>query len=238
MSDTVLQLRDIEKHYAGPSGKVGAVAGVSLSLSPRDFVAVQGPSGCGKSTLLLASGGLLAPDSGTVSVAGKDLYAMPTDERARFRAARIGFVFQQFHLIPYLDVLDNVLAPTMALPMADGRRKALGLIERFGLGHRLHHVPAALSTGERQRAALARALLHDPPLLLADEPTGNLDEANGDAVLAHLAEFAKAGGAVLLVTHDPKAARHATRTILMMDGRSLPDEVRQTPPREIRPSHM
>lgn len=219
MSDPVLQIQNLKKTYAGPSGAVGAVADISLSVAGGEFVAIHGPSGCGKSTLLLASGGLLAPDSGRVSVAGKDLYAMSGDERARHRAARIGFVFQQFHLIPYLDVLDNVVAPTMALPMADGKRKAHELISRFGLDQRIHHVPAALSTGERQRVALARALLHDPPLLLADEPTGNLDEANGETVLAYLAEFAAAGGAVLLVTHDPKAARHASRTVLMRDGR-------------------
>ena len=219
MSDPVLQIQDVKKTYAGPSGMVAAVADMSLALVKGEFVAIQGPSGCGKSTLLLAAGGLLAPDSGKVSVAGKDLYAMSGDDRARHRAAKIGFVFQQFHLIPYLDVLDNVIAPAMALPIADGRKKAHELISRFGLDHRLHHVPAALSTGERQRVALARALLHDPPLLLADEPTGNLDEANGEAVLSHLATFAAGGGAVLLVTHDPKAARHASRTILMNDGR-------------------
>lgn len=219
MNDPVLQIQNLAKAYAGPAGKVGAVDDVSLSLAKGDFVAIQGPSGCGKSTLLLAAGGLLAPTSGTVTVAGQALYSLSADERAKFRAAKIGFVFQQFHLIPYLDVIDNVLAPTIALRMSDGREKAKALIERFGLGHRLHHVPAALSTGERQRVALARALLHDPPLLLADEPTGNLDEANGEAVLAHLAEFTKNGGAVLLVTHDPKASKHATRTVLMRDGR-------------------
>lgn len=219
MSAPVLQIQDLKKTYAGPSGAIGAVDGISLTLNRGNFVAVQGPSGCGKSTLLLAAGGLLTPDAGKVRVADADIYALSAENRARHRAAKIGFVFQQFHLIPYLDVLDNVLAPTMALPMAHAKKKALDLISRFGLDHRIHHVPAALSTGERQRTALARALLHDPPLLLADEPTGNLDEANGEAVLSHLAAFAAGGGSVLLVTHDPKAARHASRTIVMRDGR-------------------
>jgi len=219
MSPPVLQIQDLKKTYAGPMGAVGALDGISLSLNKGDFVAIQGPSGCGKSTLLLTAGGLLTPDAGRVRVVDADVYALAPEKRARHRAAKIGFVFQQFHLIPYLDVLDNVLAPTMALSMADAKKKALDLISRFGLDHRIHHVPAALSTGERQRTALARALLHDPPLLLADEPTGNLDEANGEAVLSHLAAFAAGGGSVLLVTHDPKAARHASRTIVMRDGR-------------------
>lgn len=219
MSHPILQIQNLTKTYAGPRGTVGAVEDISLTLAKGDFVAVQGPSGCGKSTLLLAAGGLLAPTAGTIAIDGQDLYALSPDQRAKCRAAKIGFVFQQFHLIPYLDVLDNVLAPTVALPLPDGRAKAISLIDRFGLNHRLHHVPAALSTGERQRAALARALLHDPPLLLADEPTGNLDEANGEAVLSHLADFARHGGAILLVTHDPKAAKHATRTAHMKDGK-------------------
>lgn len=224
MSAAVLQIQDVEKAYEGPAGKVSVLAGVSMELAKGEFVAVRGSSGCGKSTLLLAAGGLLAPGRGTICVSGEDLYAMAADARARHRAANIGFVFQQFHLIPYLDVLDNVLAPAMALPVADARRKACGLIERFGLSPRIHHVPAALSTGERQRTALARALLHEPPLLLADEPTGNLDEANGETVLAHLAEFAASGGAVLLVTHDPKAAKHAHRVLQMQGGRILAEK--------------
>jgi ABC-type lipoprotein export system ATPase subunit len=207
----MLDIKAISKTYPGPAGPVRALVSFSLSLQPGEFVAVQGPSGCGKTTLLLAAGGLLRPDSGTVVVAGTDLYSLSPEARARCRAAQIGFVFQQFHLVPYLSVLDNVLCPSLAVEVSEPRRRAMDLIEHFGLGDRLYHVPAELSTGERQRAALARALLARPGLLLADEPTGNLDADNGAAVLRYLAEFARSGGAVLLVTHDLRAAEHTDR---------------------------
>jgi ABC-type lipoprotein export system ATPase subunit len=168
-----------------------------------------------------------------VRVSGTELYALRSEERARFRATRIGFVFQQFHLVPYLSVRDNVLSPSLAAPVPEAPRRVMELIERFGLAHRCDHVPAQLSTGERQRVALARALLHQPKLLLADEPTGNLDTANGAAVLDHLAAFAKAGGAVLLVTHDPRVARYAGRIARMApaEGGSSPDCGAQPPDR-------
>jgi ABC-type lipoprotein export system ATPase subunit len=193
---------------------------VSLRVGAGEFVAVQGPSGCGKTTLLLAAGALLQPTSGRVLLGGDNPYALSPGQRARFRATNIGFVFQQFHLVPYLDALDNILAPTLALETnGDARRRALELAEQFGLKDRLRHVPAALSTGERQRVALARALLNKPKLLLADEPTGNLDEQNGQLVLRHLAEFARRGGAVLLVTHEPRAGEHASRMVRMEGGK-------------------
>jgi ABC-type lipoprotein export system ATPase subunit len=195
------------------------VDGISLTVAPGEFVAVQGPSGCGKTTLLLAAGGLLQPSSGLVLVNGQDPYALSPEDRARFRAAHLGFVFQQFHLIPYLSVLDNVLAPCIALPPAGAGDRACELIAHFGLEDRALHVPAELSTGERQRVALARALLNRPKLLLADEPTGNLDRDNARIVLGYLAEFAKSGGAVLLVTHDAAAAEFAQRTLRLIEGR-------------------
>ena len=211
-----LEIRDLVKHYPGTSGTVRAINGVSLQVAAGEFVAIQGPSGCGKSTLLLAAGGLLRPDSGQVQIAGQDPYALSPEERAKFRAAHLGFVFQQFHLVPYLSVLDNVLAPTLALPQREARARAMDLIERFGLQDRQHHVPEKLSIGERQRTALARALLNRPQLLLADEPTGNLDRDNAGAVLDALAEFACEGGAVLLVTHDPLAASRAARVVHLL----------------------
>ena len=176
-------------------------------------MAVRGPSGCGKTTLLLTAGGLLRPDAGKVAVNGQELYALGDEARARIRAANIGFVFQQFHLVPYLSVRDNVLSAALALPLADAGKRAEQLLDELGLAHRSHHVPAELSTGERQRTALARALLHQPRLLLADEPTGNLDADNGRLVLAKLAEHAHAGGAVLLVTHDADAAAQSHRVV-------------------------
>jgi ABC-type lipoprotein export system ATPase subunit len=219
--DHLLELRDVSKCYCGPQ-PVQALAGVSLQLQLGEFVAVQGPSGSGKTTLLLVAGGLLAPDSGEVLLEGTNPYQLAADSRARFRAGYVGFVFQQFHLVPYLNVLENVLAPSIALPGSDARQRALELIERFGLTDRKHHVPAELSTGERQRVALARALLNRPTLVLADEPTGNLDRANAEIVLGHLAEFARSGeGAVLLVTHSDYAASFASRVERLEAGRLL-----------------
>ena len=209
----MLNIRNVTKSYHPAHGPVQALRETSLTVRPGEFVAVQGHSGSGKTTLLLAAGGLLRPDSGRVEIDGSDIYALAPDARARLRARKIGFVFQRYHLIPYLTVMENTLAPTLALPFARAEERAAELIERFGLAHRATHVPGELSAGERQRVALARALLHDPGLLLADEPTGNLDRDNALVVLDHIAEFAGAGGAALMVTHDPEAARRADRIL-------------------------
>lgn len=209
----MLDIRHLSKTYQGPAGPVRALAEVSLNVAPGEFVAVRGPSGSGKTTLLLAAGGMLRPDAGQVQVGGQDIYQLSTEARARFRAASIGFVFQQFHLVAYLNVLENVLVPSLARSGSHLRERALDLLERLGLKNRMHHVPSKLSSGERQRTALARALLHRPALVLADEPTGNLDVDNGRIVLEHLADFTARGGALLLVTHEPRAAAFAHRVI-------------------------
>jgi putative ABC transport system ATP-binding protein len=188
-----------------------------------EFVAVRGASGSGKSTLLLACGGLQRGDTGRVVVDRHDVYAMSANDRAAFRAERIGFVFQRFHLVPYLSVRDNVLVASLPLGGAGCRSQAEWLLERLGMTERAGHFPSQLSTGERQRVALARAMLNAPKLLLADEPTGNLDPGNGNIVLQCLAEFARNGGAVLLVTHDPAAAELANRTILLEKGLARPE---------------
>ena len=215
----MLRATGLSKTYRMPGKEVRALDGVSLEVAAGELVAVEGPSGCGKTTLLLVAGALLRPDAGQVTVNGQDPYALAPEARARFRAAGIGFVFQQFHLLPYLSVLDNILAPTLAGDLPDARRRAEELADHFGLAERRGHVPSELSTGERQRVALARAVLPRPHILLADEPTGNLDEASGRAVLGHLAEYAAAGAAVLLVTHDPRAAGYAHRVIRVEAGR-------------------
>ncbi|MCD6303971.1 MAG: ABC transporter ATP-binding protein [Planctomycetes bacterium] len=215
----MLEVRDLSKRYDVHGGVVEALAGVSLSVQPGEFVGVQGPSGCGKTTLLLAAGGLLACDGGQVIVAGRDPYEMPPDERARFRAETVGFVFQQFYLVPYLNVLENVLAPSLAVDSNGSADRARELIEHFGLSDRIRHKPGEMSTGERQRIALARALLNRPKLLLADEPTGNLDGASAETVLGYMTEFARDGGAVLLVTHDERAAAFADRIVRLDRGR-------------------
>ena len=215
----MLRVENLQKTYHRGAKEVRALAGLSLEVAAGEFVAVQGPSGCGKSTLLLVAGGLLRPDAGHVAIGGEDPYGLSAEGRARFRGGRIGFVFQQFHLIPYLSVLENVLAPSLAAPRAEAQGRARKLVEHFGLADRAEHLPSELSTGERQRVALARALLNEPRLILADEPTGNLDRASATVVLDHLAAFAGDGGAVLLVTHDAAAAERAGRRVRMEGGR-------------------
>ena len=214
----MLTLADITKLFPKPGGPVHALDGVSLSVARGELVVVRGPSGCGKTSLLLTAGGLLAPDSGRVVIEDQDLYALSPSRRAACRARGIGFVFQQFHLIPYLSALDNVRTPGIAAPGRAQENRATALLAQFGLEERVHHLPSELSTGEQQRTALARALLNDPGLVLADEPTGNLDPANASIILEHLKALARSGTAILLVTHDAAAASLADRTIRMEQG--------------------
>ena len=213
-----LSVENLSKSFPDAAEEVHAVIDVTLEIADGEFVALRGPSGCGKSTLLMAAGGLLEPSGGSVSVLGTDLYSLNQDGRARFRAENIGFVFQQFHLIPYLDVRDNILAASLATGAGDEER-ANKLLEHFGLTHRARHVPAALSTGEKQRAAMARALFNNPKLILADEPTGNLDRDNAESLLEQLSTFTNDGGSVLLVTHDARVEGHANRTVEISEGR-------------------
>ena len=212
----MLKFKNVTKIFNGPQGEVTALKNVSFSVRPGEVVAVRGPSGCGKSTLLLTAGTLLRPSEGSVAIGNADPYALTPDGRSSLRAETIGFVFQQFHLVPYLSVADNVLLPSVVKKSDEANARAQELLARFGLEHRAHHVPAQLSIGERQRTALARALFNSPTLLLADEPTGNLDPENGEIVLHALKTFAEEGGAVLLVTHD--MADCATRTLQMANG--------------------
>ena len=213
----MLTLTNITKTYRSGRLSVTAVKDVTLNVQPGEFVAVTGPSGCGKSTLLLTAGGLLAPDSGIARINDKDLYALSPNERASFRNQHIGFVFQELHLVPYLTVLNNVKAPALVSGAA-AQDRALSLLDEFGLSDRLSHLPGKLSTGERQRTALARAMLNEPKVLFADEPTGNLDSENSATILGHMRKFADSGGAVLLVTHDPVAAEAADRVVAIRDG--------------------
>ncbi len=219
----MIAVENLRKRFSGPSGVVQALDGVSLQVGEGEFVAVQGPSGCGKTTLLLIVGTLLHPTEGKVCVGGANPYELPLDARARFRAQTIGFVFQQFHLIPYLTVRENILAPQLAVSDPAALQRADDLLRRFQLADRARHTPDTLSTGERQRTALARAFLNRPKVLLADEPTGNLDADNAEIVLRGLADFARDGGAVLLVTHDARAAQYAHRIVRMKNGKVLPD---------------
>jgi putative ABC transport system ATP-binding protein len=216
----MILLKNVTKRFDGPKGKVTALDDVSLSLSSGEMLAINGPSGCGKSTLLLTAAGMLRPDHGDVRILEKyHPYDLSPDQRSRLRAGMIGFVFQQFHLIPYLTVRENIAAPSLSLPREDPEQRALELIRQFGLHERTDHLPSQLSTGERQRTALARALFNQPQIILADEPTGNLDDENAEAVLKRLSRYVASGGSVLLVTHNAKAADYAARTLKMKDGR-------------------
>lgn len=214
-----LTLERLSKRYERRGRAVQALDDVSLKVDAGELALVQGASGSGKSTLLLAAGGLLSPDSGSVRVEDEEVYALGPGARAQLRARHVGFIFQQFHLVPYLTVLENVLAPTLAAAHPEARRHAMALLERFSLTERAAHLPSELSTGERQRTALARALLNRPHLLLADEPTGNLDEVNAGQVMACLVEFAADGGAVLLASHSSDAARQANSVHRLEGGR-------------------
>ena len=223
----LLELQNVSKSFSRNGHQVQALQDVSFRSEPSQFVAVRGPSGCGKTTLLLVSGGLLRPDAGEVSLSGHERYTLSPENRAGIRSAHIGFVFQQFHLIPYLNVVDNVLASSLGLVMenASERRelydRAIELVERFGLMDRSKHLTSELSTGQRQRVALARALFNRPKLLLADEPTGNLDKENSVIVWQYLREFAAEDRAVLMVTHDSVAAERADRVIEMEAPREI-----------------
>lgn len=217
----MLLLDSVTKTYPKGSRRITALAPIELAVRPGEFVAVQGPSGSGKTTCLLISGGLLRPEDGKALIDGHDLYAMTPNQLAAFRSENVGIVFQQYHLIPYLSVLENILAPEAAQGRSGSQGRGRTLAERFGLEHRLDHTPAELSSGEKQRTALARALLFQPKVVLADEITGNLDPVNAQVVLGYLREYANAGGSVLLATHDGEVARQADRVEFLPDLRGL-----------------
>ena len=212
----------LEKTYAEGAAPVAALRGVSLSLEPGDFVALTGPSGCGKSTLLHLCGAMDRPSKGRLTIEGQDIAALDDDALTRLRRDRIGFVFQFFNLLPTLTIGDNIALPCLlaGMPARQAEAKAQALATRVGIGHRLGHYPQQVSGGEAQRAAIARALVHSPALLIADEPTGILDSANGATVLALLAELNRdLGVTMLLATHAADVAAAAHRTIRLRDGR-------------------
>jgi ABC-type lipoprotein export system ATPase subunit len=218
MLKNMIRIENVTKTYRKGENIVKALDKISISAIKGEFVVVKGSSGCGKTTLLLAAGGLLHPQEGEIIVNNQDIYKLSPENRARFRASNIGFVFQQYHLIPYLSVLENVNVPSLANNSEMPSERAVELIEELGLKERMHHTPAELSAGEKQRTALARALLYNPKIILADEITGNLDHVNASIVLNKLKDYTKSGGTVLLVTHDEKAFEYADRIIEMKNG--------------------
>ncbi len=195
----------------------------TAEVAEGEFVAVRGPSGSGKTTLLLTLGGMQRPSEGSVQLDRHDLYALSPAKRARLRSSEIGFVFQMFHLVPYLDLLGNVLLACPGKPSVAVRQRAGRLLDELDLAKRANHRPGELSAGERQRLAVARALLNRPKLILADEPTGNLDSENAAEVIRHLAEFHRSGGTVVLVTHGAAAETHADRILRLEQGRLVAD---------------
>ncbi len=218
----LLTASNLQKTYVSGDARVNALAGVSFDVEPGDFVALMGPSGCGKSTLLHLCGAMDRPTTGSITLNGRDLSSMEDDELTRVRREQVGFVFQFFNLLPTLTIGDNIALPCLLAGVngddADARAKALA--ERVGIAHRLSHYPQQISGGEMQRAAIARALIHRPALLVADEPTGNLDSENGARVLALIRELnTELGVTILLATHSAEIAAAAARVMRMKDGR-------------------
>jgi putative ABC transport system ATP-binding protein len=216
----MIELRDVSKTVRSGSEPLTILHPLSFTITRGQFVAVVGPSGSGKSTLLGLIAGLDAPTSGSVLIEGVDITRLDEDALARLRGEKIGFVFQFFHLIPSLTAYENVAVPMEIAGAADPRRRAEQLLEEVGLTGRAHHYPTQLSGGEQQRVALARALANDPPIVLADEPTGNLDTANGRHIMGLLrAIHEKRGTTVVLVTHDAELASLAEERLVLRDGR-------------------
>ena len=219
----MIELKNVQKVYPMGEVSVPALRGISLTIHPGEFVAIMGPSGSGKSTLMHLLGCLDLPSDGVVQLDGKDITKLDEDTLAQIRGQKIGFVFQTFNLIPTLTALENVELPLFFQGVAREQRRARAaeLLRKVGLDGRLHHNPAQLSGGERQRVAIARALANDPEIILADEPTGNLDSESGEAILQLLKQLNEEGRTIILVTHNPEAAAYAHRIVRIKDGRLL-----------------
>jgi putative ABC transport system ATP-binding protein len=224
-STVMISVRGISMRLVSGGRPVDVLRDVSLDVPARQFVAVAGPSGSGKSTLLGLIAGLDRPTAGRIAVGGLEVTALGEDELARFRRDTIGYVFQSFHLIPTLSALENVAVPLELTGEVGAAARARALLAEVGLGDRAHHYPVQLSGGEQQRVAVARAIARRPPVLLADEPTGNLDSATGKQIIELLVTLNRSlGSTLVLVTHDPALAAHADRVVTLRDGRIASDE--------------
>lgn len=224
MTDPILALRDVTLSLDGNAGRVEILHGITLDIAGGETVGLVGPSGSGKSSLLMLMGGLERATSGSVMALGQDLTAMNEDALARFRRNNMGVVFQSFHLIPTMTALENVATPLELAGVADAFDRAEAELKAVGLAHRINHYPSQMSGGEQQRVALARAAAPRPKVLLADEPTGNLDGANGSAIMDLLFGLRDRHGATLvLVTHAPELAARCDRIVQLADGRVAPD---------------
>jgi len=226
-SEPLIRLDQVSKVFITDEVETHALAGIHFELKKGEYLSIAGPSGCGKSTLLAILGLLDTPSDGTYYLNGKPVTGLKLSERARIRNREIGFIFQAFNLIGDLTVYENVELPLTyrGMPGSERKRRVQEALERVGMSHRMKHYPSQLSGGQQQRVAVARALGGDPLILLADEPTGNLDSANGEAVMSLLKELHTAGATVCMVTHDPRYAEFADRTIRLFDGRIVEEKV-------------
>src|ERR1700680_2304380 len=227
MAEALIHLEQVTKVFVTDEVETHALAGIQLDINKGEYLAIAGPSGCGKSTLLAILGLLDSPSDGTYVLNGRPVQGLKLGERARIRHREIGFIFQAFNLIGDLTVYENVELPLTyrGMPSAERKRRVQEALERVGMSHRMKHYPSQLSGGQQQRVAVARPLSGDPSILLADEPTGNLDSTNGEAVMELLRELHRGGATICMVTHDPRYARYADRTIRLFDGRIVEESV-------------
>ena len=224
---TLIKLEDLKKVFYTDEVETHALSGVHVEIGTGEYVSISGPSGCGKSTLLSILGLLDSPTEGKYILNGKSVADLPLSERARVRNREIGFIFQSFNLIGDLSVVENVEVPLhyRGLKPAERRQRALSALDRVGIAHRAKHLPSQLSGGQQQRVAVARALAGEPALVLADEPTGNLDSKSGEAVMGLLQDLHRGGATICMVTHDARFAANAARAIHLFDGRVIEDTV-------------
>ena len=226
-SQPLIRLEQVSKVFVTDEVETHALSGIHFDVKKGEYLSIAGPSGCGKSTLLAILGLLDTPTDGTYYLNGKPVTGLKLSERARIRNREIGFIFQAFNLIGDLTVYENVELPLTyrGMPSSERKRRVQEALERVGMSHRMKHYPSQLSGGQQQRVAVARALSGDPLILLADEPTGNLDSANGEAVMNLLRELHAAGSTICMVTHDPRYAEFADRTIRLFDGRIVEESI-------------
>ena len=223
----LISLEGVSKIFYTDEVETHALSGVVLDINKGDYVSIAGPSGCGKSTLLSILGLLDSPSTGSFTLNGQAVADLNLSDRARIRNREVGFIFQAFNLIGDLTVYENVELPLTyrGTPSSERKKKVQAALERVGMAHRMKHYPSQLSGGQQQRVAVARAVVGDPSIVLADEPTGNLDSANGEAVMDLMAELHRGGATICMVTHDPRYARYADRSISLFDGQVVEEKV-------------
>ena len=231
MSESLIKLEGVTKVFLTDEVETHALSGIHMDIRQGEYVSIAGPSGCGKSTLLSILGLLDTPSDGTYLLNGRPVQGLTLPERARIRNREIGFIFQSFNLIGDLTVYENVELPLTyrGMPSAERKERVLEALEKVGMGHRAKHLPSQLSGGQQQRVAVARALVNNPAILLADETTGNLDSKTREAVMNLLAELHQGGATIVMVTHDSRFARNADRTIHVFDGRVVQEQVETDP---------